>query len=339
MIDLLIVIVNWNGERFLERCLDSVRHSIERTRLSVHSVCVDNDSSDRSREILARYPDVEAVLLDRNVGFAAANNRAFQRHDARYYLMLNPDTVMDDLDNLTKMVDYMETHREVGVAGCRLMNPDGTWQKSIGHYSSLLSGFAEQTVLNHVVHRVPVLKTIGKSLARVFTKSLSHFDESSHTGSEPVEVDFVWGAYLMFRAEVANDIGWLDETFFIFAEESDFCFRAREAGWSIQFVPVTSIVHLGGQSRKQNLTRMYYWHIAVYFWFFVKHNRWKGVAWKIGTFWIQLILWISAVIAGNRLSQLIHGQLLHLCLSRLTGRPELLRLGWERIHEFAGDQP
>jgi GT2 family glycosyltransferase len=252
--------------------------------------------------------------------------------------MLNPDTVIDDLDNLTKMVDYMEAHRKVGIAGCRLVNPDGTWQKSIGHYSSLLSGFAEQTGLNHIVHASPVLRKLGKSLAGTFTKSLSHFNESSHTGSKPVEVDFVWGAYLMFRAEVARDIGWLDEAFFIFAEESDFCFRARETGWSIQFVPVTSIVHVGGQSRKQNFAKMYYWHIAVYFWFFVKHNRWKGVVWKAGTLCIQMTLWTGAAIAGNRLSQLIHRQLLHLCLSPLTGRPELLRLGWERINQYSDDR-
>jgi len=332
LIDLVIAIINWNGESFIGQCLDSVRCARIQSRYSIEVVCVDNNSSDRSLEIISRFSDVEVISLDENVGFAPANNIVFNRFSARYYLMLNPDTVVDDPENFNQILDYMEAHREVGIVGCKLRNEDGSWQKSIGHHPTVLSGVAEQTGLNYVAHRYRVFRRTGAALSRVFKTNFTHFDERSHSSAEPLDVDFVWGAYLLFRKEVKETIGLLDENFYIFGEESDFCLRATRYGWKTRFVPLTSIVHLGGGAQRQNLNRIYYWHIAMYFWFFAKNAPAKLAPWRVLTFLIQASLLGKSVVTGNDLGRRIHYNLAALCVSPTGSLPTQLKQRWGKIN-------
>ncbi len=331
MFDLVVVIVNWNGEKFIRECLKTACRAKDNSKYSTKIVCVDNHSTDRSVEIISEFDEVDLIVLEENLGFAAANNIAFQRYEARYFLMLNPDTEVDDPLNFDIMLSYMEENHELGIAGCRLKNRDGTWQKSIGHHLTILSGIAEQTGFNSVAHRSRFFRWVGSKLSRIFKRNFSHFNQLAHQSTTALNVDFVWGAYMIVRREVQTRIGLLDEDFFLFGEESDYCFRAAKEGWKTQFVPVTSIIHLAGQSQQQNFAKIYYWHIAVYFLFFSKNTHRKLLPWRVVTLLIQSLELCLAALKRDYVRKLVHSQLLILSFQSETRLPEEARRRWELI--------
>jgi len=233
MTDLSIIIVSWNTLDLLDACLASIMAHSPRRRFEV--IVVDNASTDGSANMVRRrYPDARLIENEKNVGFARANNQGIRQAVGRYLLLLNPDTEVRP-DALETLIRFLEQHNEAGAAGARILNPDGTLQYSC---------YPAPTLLNEWLH-------------------LFHLDRERREGmdawdvTEPREVDVLLGACIMVRREALDEIGFLDERFFMYSEEVDFCYRLQKAGWSLYWVPQAEVVHHGGQSTRQVAADMF----------------------------------------------------------------------------------
>lgn len=235
--DISIAIVCWNGLPYILDCLDSV-FSQSGHGFSLEVFVVDNASGDGSVEAIQReFPRARVIGNVENLGFAAANNQAIARARGDFILLLNPDTII--LENTLGLLwDTILRHPEVGILAPRLLDRDGSIQPSVLRFPSLRSnivGFVRSWIYG-TNKRIP--KQAGN-------RDLSY-------------VQYASGACLLIRREVFEQIGLLDESYFMYAEEADFCYRATEAGWKIGYAHAPSVVHLGGQStKKQASERMY----------------------------------------------------------------------------------
>jgi GT2 family glycosyltransferase len=229
--DVSIVIVSYNTAAFTRQCLETVRECAGAVRCEV--IVVDNASSDDSADMIGRdFPWVRLIRLPKNRGFAGGNNPGIRAATGRYVLLLNSDAFIAP-GVLENTVSYMDDNPGIGVLGCRLTNPDGTLQPS----ARMLPG-----LLNKILH------TSG--LASRFPRSrfFGRVDFSWWDHAAPRSVGWVVGAFFMIRRQVIEEIGSLDERYFLYFEEIDFCRTARRAGWDVVFYPGASVVHLGGQS-------------------------------------------------------------------------------------------
>lgn len=247
-VDLSVVIVNWNGAEYLPECLDAVYRHTE--GVSVQVILVDNASTDGSVDMVrSRYPQVQVIRNEENLGFARANNQAFPSCRGRYVLLMNPDTrVLGDA--LTEMVRFMDAHPEAGIAGCRVLNPDLTLQ---------LACRRSIPTPSIALYRMIGLAKIMPSSRRFARYNLTYQDDTVEA-----EVDAVSGSFLMFRPQVLASIGGLDERFFLYGEELDWCLRAKRQGWKVLYNPAAEIIHYkGGLSKRNKLRSTYEFHRAM----------------------------------------------------------------------------
>jgi GT2 family glycosyltransferase len=234
---LSIIIVNWNTRNLLRDTLKSVQ---EETLLSHEVWVVDNGSTDGSQEMVRdEFPDAHLIANTENLDFAAANNQALPLCQGEYILLLNSDTVVLD-GALDKMVAFMHGHDEVGALGCKLLNADGSLQPSAHRFYST----ARSIVENRVAHMLWPHKHAN-------TPFLSFWDHSS-----PKQVDWVCGAVLMVRKSIVNEVGLLDDSFFMYGEEIDWQLRMQKAGHQVWYLPSARIIHYGGGSSRQAPTQM-----------------------------------------------------------------------------------
>ncbi len=215
-----IVIVNWNTADLVARCLASIRRHVD---LRYELIVVDNASSDDSVErIRAEAPDGRLIEMDRNVGYARANNRALEEAVGRYLFLLNPDTEVR-AGAIEDLIAYLENEPKVGIAGPTLWNPDGTHQPSTAALPSLWTEFLRQTMLWVLVPGLAGRRSRGNVAS---------------------DVPLVSGAALAIRRACFEDIGPLDDAIFMFYEDTDWCRRAWQAGWKVAFRPGPGIVHV-----------------------------------------------------------------------------------------------
>lgn len=236
--DLSIIIVNWNTEKLLRDCLTSVIAG--RPALNLEIFVVDNGSSDGSPEMVEReFPNVILIKNADNRGFAAANNQAMRRARGKYILLLNSDTVVHG-DVLANAVAYMERHEDVAVLGCRVLNADGSLQPSCGNFPGLLN-------------LIVLFSGLWKLRAPTFF-ARSQLRPLRGDGAE--DVDYVSGCFMCLRGSALGEVGLLDEKFFFFGEEVDWCRRFKKKGYAVRAAPVGAITHLGSASaRKLNHKR------------------------------------------------------------------------------------
>jgi hypothetical protein len=229
MDDLTIVIVSWNCLDYLEGCLESIRSagSVGPFRVTV----VDNNSADGTVEAIARkFPEVRLIVNTGNVGFAAANNQAIRESRSSYILLLNPDTnVLPGV--LDELVGFMDSHPGVSATGPVLFNSDRTVQRTGVRFPTNWNIFLETLFLDRVFPR-----------SRIFGRHKELYEDQDR----PREVDFVHGAALMVRRQTVEGIGDLDEGFFMYFEETDWCWRMKAAGGKVYSSAVQGIVHHGG---------------------------------------------------------------------------------------------
>jgi len=226
---LSIIIVNWNTRQLLLDCLSSIACSGPPDGIEIW--VVDNASTDGSAEaVRAAFPDVRLIVNRGNVGFAAANNQAIAASRGELVLLLNSDTLVLP-GALAQLARFMEHHPSVGIAGARLLNRDRTLQPSWAKFPSLWSELAGR----------------NQRSRRPF---------ATGDGSTAFAVDWVGGACLMIRRPAIEQIGMLDDNFFMYAEEMDWCYRARQAGWEVCYCPAPEVIHLGGQSSRSAPARM-----------------------------------------------------------------------------------
>ena len=235
MPDLSVIIVNWNVRDLLRRCLHSILAYLHTCSLEV--IVVDNGSTDGSPEMVrTEFPQVHLMANPDNRGFTAANNQGLTVARGRYVLLLNPDTEVLG-DALATMVAFADAHPDVGVVGPQLLNPDGTVQSSRRRFPTLATALLESTWLQPYAPR--------RLLARYYV--LDRPDD------EVQDVDWVTGAALMARREAVEQVGPLDEGFFMYSEELDWCRRFRAAGWRVVYLPTARVIHHEGKSSEQVL--------------------------------------------------------------------------------------
>ncbi len=232
--DISVVIVSYNVKEFLHQSILSLKKSL--TGFKSEIIVVDNNSIDGSDRVIEReFREVQLIKNERNLGFATGCNQGLSKAKGKYLLLLNPDTLIQE-DTITTMIRFFEDHPETGAAGCKILNPDGKLQ--------LACRRSFPTPL------VSIPKLIG--LSHFFPKS-KLFGKYNMTYKDPddlTEVDAVSGSFLMFRREIWDQIGRLDSSFFMYGEDLDYCYRIKQAGWKIYYVPFTKIIHYKGESTK-----------------------------------------------------------------------------------------
>ena len=236
LMNLSIIIVNWNTREMLSECLKSIYARPPSGEFEVW--VVDNASADGSSAMVReRYPQVKLIENPSNSGFAYANNLALRQASGRYLLLLNSDTFVKP-NALEALRQFMEDHPEAGACGSRLLNPDGSLQVSCYVHPTLKNEFLRMFHLDGI-----------------FPQSRYRMNEWATDQAREVEV--IQGACLLLRRESLEQVGLLDEQFFMYSEDYDLCYRLRKGNWKLYWVPWSEVVHFGGQSTKQVAAEMF----------------------------------------------------------------------------------
>jgi hypothetical protein len=205
--------------------------------LTCEIIVIDNASTDGSAEAVAQeFPSVLLIRNANNNGFAVANNQGIKKATGKYLLLLNPDTLLIE-DAITPLFEFMEHHPEAGIAGCKILNQDGSLQPS---YFPFLNLAMLSWIALFLDRLIPLNYINGKWVV------------GSRMPQTPFRVQRLLGAFLFVRREVFQKVGLMDEGYFLFCEEEDFCYRAYRQGWAIYCFPQARIIHLGGKSAAQN---------------------------------------------------------------------------------------
>lgn len=232
--DVSIIVVAWNVRDFLQKCLESIYKETKGIEFEV--IYVDNASEDKSVEMVREhFPEVNIIQNTQNKGFAEANNQGIEAAKGRYVLLLNSDTVI--LDNaIAKTIEFADSHPEAAVVGCKVLNPDKTLQ---------LTCFMFPSILNILLSASYLYKLFRKS--KFFGRELMTWWDRDNVK----EVDVVAGCFMLVRKKAIQQIGVLDKRYFIYTEETDWCYRFKKNGWKILFTPEPQIIHYGGQTTEQ----------------------------------------------------------------------------------------
>jgi GT2 family glycosyltransferase len=260
-VNLSVIIVNWNTRDLLQKCLFSLYQHTK--GISFEVFVVDNGSADGSPEMVGQlFPSVHLIRNTENLGFSKANNQAICLTSSRYVLLLNSDTELTS-NVLQEVVLFMDNHPSVGISGTRLLNEDGTLQYSCDLFP--------RTPLKLLCDKIADICYPGSTITRKGKIALWNY-------SQNFAVDYLIGAMLLIRRETLDQIGLLDEQFFMYAEDIDWCYRAALAGWETYYLGEISICHYNrGSSEKtpevssylqtlrdQSLLKFYKKHYGVF---------------------------------------------------------------------------
>ena len=234
MFDVSIIIVAWNVRELLYNCMKSVYEETQGINFEV--IYVDNASEDGSVEMVRKeFPQIRIIENEENRGFIKANNQGIETSKGRYVLLLNSDTII--LDNaITKTVKFADEHPEAAVVGCKVLNPDRTLQRSCFMYPSILNMFLAATYLYKFF---PGNRFFGR-------QRMTWWDSSDIR-----EVETVCGCFSLVRKTAIEQVGLMDETYFVYGDDPDWCCRFKRKGLKIIFTPEPQIVHYGGQTTQQ----------------------------------------------------------------------------------------
>lgn len=254
-VDVSIIVVAWNVKKLLQDCLESVVAQTKDVEYEI--IYVDNSSKDGSVEMVRqRFPDVRIIENSQNNGFIKANNQGIEIARGRYVLLLNSDTLV--LNNaIAKTVTFADAHPDAAVVGCRVLNPDRTLQRTCFMYPSLLNMFLGATYLYKLF---PGSRFFGRERMTWWA-----FDDVR-------EVETVCGCYSLVRREAIDQVGLMDETYFVYGDDPDWCYRFRKAGWRVLFTPNAQIIHYGGQNTRQ-MARTFRWQLEGSTLIFMKLHR------------------------------------------------------------------
>jgi O-antigen biosynthesis protein len=254
-VDLSIIIVNYNVKEFLQNLIYSIRKAA--SGLDYEIIVVDNASSDGSVELMCeKFPDITLIANKENLGFSKANNMGLKIAKGKYLLLLNPDTLVQE-NTFTEMIKYFEENPQTGLAGCKILNPDGTLQLACRRsFPGPWTSFCKVTGLSSMFPN-----------SRIFARyNLTYLNEN-----ETYEVDAVSGSFMMIKREVYEKVGGLDEQFFMYGEDLDWCYRIQKEGYKVNYVHSTQIIHYKGEStRRSSLDEIKHFYNAMHL--FVKKH-------------------------------------------------------------------
>src|SRR3989339_646309 len=229
-INVSICLVNHNAKALTYDCIDSI---YAKTKVPFEIILVDNNSEDKSvLEIKNKHPEIKIINNEKNVGFAAANNQAIRQAVGKYVILLNNDTILKN-NALDLMVDYMEKRKNIGILTCKLFEPSGNIQRNCRAFplSPLDTFFGRASILSRVFPNNPITKH-NLSLEWDYNSAKS--------------VEWVSGAAMMIRKAVIDKLGMLDENYYIYWEDTDYCKRVKDNNWEIWFLPTAEILHFTG---------------------------------------------------------------------------------------------
>ena len=285
--DVSIIIVNWNTKELLRDCLSSVyEHAGD---IDYEIIVIDNASADGSADMVKN--DFRKVILIENSGnrgFAAANNQGMAVAKGRFVLLLNSDTVV--LNNaIANTVRFADENPQAAVIGCRVLNPDLTLQRTC---------FMFPSVLNMLLSSIYLYKLFPKS------KFFGRENMTWWDATDVREVDYVRGCFMLVRRDAIEQVGIMDERFFIYSEETDWCYRFKKGGWKVVFMPKADIIHLLGASTKKIRAEMKLQVWGSLLLFFKKHKSFPAYATMCFLIAIFLILrvpfWLGLAICSSK---------------------------------------
>jgi GT2 family glycosyltransferase len=272
MIDISICIATLNASDFLRNCLRSIYEQSSqlniiadepiaadqpdrRSILNIELIIVDNGSTDSTIDMLqSEFPAAKLIKNDANLGFARPINQALEASLGKYMLLLNPDTIVLP-GAINELVAYVESNPEVGICGPKVLNRDGSLQKACRRGVS--RPWAAFSYFSGLSTLFPRSKFFGGYLLNYLAEDETH------------EVDGISGSCMLIRRQVSEQIGYLDERFFAYQEDADYCFQAKNSGWKVVYLPTAQIIHFGGQggSRVQPYRSIYEWHRSYYLYY------------------------------------------------------------------------
>ena len=312
---LSIVIVNYNVRHFLEQCLISVYKALD--GIAAEVFVVDNNSVDGSVAMVQeKFPQVTCIANTVNVGFAKANNQAMRQAKGEYILLLNPDTVVQE-DTFTKCLAYMDAHPKTGGMGVRMIDGKGN--------------YLPESKRGLPTPMVAFYKLSG--LIRLFPKSkrFAHYYMGHLQETETNEVEILAGAFMLMRKKTLDEVGLLDESYFMYGEDIDLSYRILKGGYSNVYFADTQIIHYKGESTKKgSLNYVFIFYQAMQI--FAKKHFSKGQARIYGTL-INLAIWMRAALSVlNRLAKRIAFPAVDATVM-IMGM-YYLKLYWEHNHRF-----
>ena len=234
--ELSIIIVNYNVKEFLQNLLHSLQKSV--SSITHEIIVVDNASDDGSAEFIReKFPQINLIVSQTNLGFSKANNIALKVSKGKFIFLINPDTIVSE-DTITKMIEFLNEHPDAGLAGCKILNPDGSLQLACRRsFPGPWTSFCKVTGLSALFPK-----------SRLFARyNLTYLDENS-----TYEVDAISGSFMMMKREVYEKIGGFDEQFFMYGEDLDLCYRIQKNGYKVYYFPGTQIIHYKGESTKRS---------------------------------------------------------------------------------------
>jgi len=240
-IDLTISVVSYDAKELLKNCLSSIYQYTSGIKFEV--ILVDNGSTDGSIEMLKEeFPQVKLIENRENLGFARANNQAIKKSKGKYLLLFNPDTVFR-ANSLDKMIKFMDDRPDIGILGCKILNSDVTIHPYNSSFHNLFSEFLRVFQLKKMIPGVRLREKIGQKWGGLLGLTLREYFRVYWDSERIREVDWVTGACLLVRRKAIEDVGLLDEDFFMYYEDADWCYRMRKRDWKVFYYPFFEIVH------------------------------------------------------------------------------------------------
>jgi len=283
--DLSIVIVSYNTKDLTDNCLSSIYHNADIAGIEI--IVIDNASSDGSADfIMSKYPQVRLGTNDQNVGFAKACNQGIRCSSGKYLFFLNPDTYVTE--NVFKtVITFFEHNPEVGMAGCHLYYPNGRPQRSFFKFTSISNLMGRSLLLNAILPQ---------------NKITNIFFPGYPENEIPKYVDRVYGAAMIARKEALEKAGLFDESYFMYSEEEDLCFRIRKAGWLIAPIPDSRVFHYQNQSTISNLRKSLFSSYQGQFLFYRKFHSFPRILFfrliQLAGMPLRILFW-SIVFVSN----------------------------------------
>lgn len=274
--DVSVIIVSWKVRDLLRNCLQSIYK--ETKNLNFEVFVVDNNSGDGTSEmVLNEFSQVRLITNQKNLGFAKANNSAIKKSLGSTILLLNPDVKITD-NAIKKSFDFLKSRNDIGIVGCKILNNDGSIQKSVRKFPDLVS---------HVIILLKLHNFINNF------RSIKKYYMLDFPGNKTRQVDQVMGAFYMIRRELIDQIGLLDGHFFVWYEEVDYCKRAIQAGWKTFFYAETFIKHSKGQSfsRLKPMSKQFILNRSMLYYFYKHHSKFDYLV-------ILLLYPVSIFLAG-----------------------------------------
>lgn len=260
MINLSIIIVNYNTSQLLKNCLQAVFQALnwEKHVDSCEVIVIDNASTDDSLDIVRRYfPDVHLICNQENLGFSKANNQALRKSQGKYMLLLNSDTSVKQTA-LVKLLEYIKSEKNIGAIGGKLLNPDGSIQPSVGFFPHLSKVFFWMSFLDDLPFMSSLLH--------------SYHVEDKNFYLKRQQVDWVSGACILVKKEAVEKAGLFDEAIFMYGEEVEWCYRIKQAGFQVIYTPWAEIFHLKGESSVEKVNAGIVAEFRGILYFYQKHK-------------------------------------------------------------------